>query len=246
MRKSFHILNDKRLRNYFNMTISYRYNSDVLVKYFDFIPLNTEDTTFTLPSHRNRKTAVWVVSHCKTPSHREQFVNELQKYINITIIGDCGRRIGSFCPHFAHNCLNNIVKDYKFVITFENTLCEEYLTEKAAQFMSLPTIPIVMSYGNTGLLPKRSFINVFDFKSISSLAEYLMYLAKKESSYNEYFQWKRRWRVVDHLTTRPQVICDICDKLHSGFHRSYTNLADWFAHPGACREKGLRELFSDF
>ena len=47
-------------------------------------------------------------------------------------------------------CLQKIVQNYKFYIAFENSLCADYLTEKATQFMDLPSLPVVMSYAQSG------------------------------------------------------------------------------------------------
>ena len=244
----YKLLKDRRLQNYFNMTVSYRYDSDVVVRYFEVLALNsTRNFNMTSIKRTKQKKAVWIVSHCKTLIHREQFVKELQKYINITILGRCGRKINSFCPHFKQDCLQSIVKDYKFIISFENTLCEQYLTEKGTQFMSLPTIPIIMSYGDPKKhLPPNSYINVFDFKSVKTLADYLLYLDRNQTAYSEYFEWKNKWKIIDHLETRPKVICNICKLLYSDYHKQYGSLADWFVHPRACKVDGLAGFFSDF
>ena len=38
------------------------------------------------------KMAYWLVSDCKTDNRREDYVKELQKYINIDIFGRCGNK----------------------------------------------------------------------------------------------------------------------------------------------------------
>ena len=244
----YNLLSDARLRNFFNMTVTYRHDSDVVVRYYDFIPIHQNETTAVVPAKKpKRKQAAWIVSHCNTFIKREQFVKALQKYINITIYGSCGRRISHICPRYTADCLRDSVKDYKFYIAFENTLCDDYLTEKGPQFMSLPIIPVVMSFGNPDkYFPPKSFINVFDFKSVASLAQYILYLDHNDTAYSEYLTWKDRWKVRDHLKTRPEVICNVCSLMYTDFEQSYTNLADWFARPGICKEDGLSGLFSDF
>ena len=172
VRNVYNLLSDARLRNFFNMTVTYRHDSDVVVRYYDFVRIHQNETTAVVPAKKpKRKQAVWIVSHCNTFIKREQFVKALQKYINITIYGSCGGRISHICPRYTADCLQDLVKDYKFYIAFENTLCDDYLTEKGPQFMSLPIIPVVMSFGNPEkYFPPKSFINVFDLKSVASLA----------------------------------------------------------------------------
>ena len=42
-----------------------------------------------------------------------------------------------------------------------------------------------------------SFINVMDFKTVKDLADYLHYLDKNSTAFNEYFKWRQRYRVAD-------------------------------------------------
>jgi alpha-1,3-fucosyltransferase len=59
------------------------------------------------------------------------------------ILGKCGtipcaNRTGTF------PCDYNISKDYKFYLSFENSICTDYVTEKLFNTMMLPIVPIVM------------------------------------------------------------------------------------------------------
>jgi glycoprotein 3-alpha-L-fucosyltransferase len=63
------------------------------------------------------------VSNCNAVNDRLQFIKELQKYIPISIYGNCGEL----------KCKNNcreIIKQYKFYFAFENSNCRDYITEK--------------------------------------------------------------------------------------------------------------------
>ena len=41
-------------------------------------------------------------------------------------------------------------------------------------------------------LPAHSYIDVLNFTSIRELGEYLQYLDKNDTAYNEYFRWLKR------------------------------------------------------
>ena len=43
----------------------------------------------------------------------------------------------------------------------------------------------------TKLAIPSSYINVLDFKSVKQLAEYLHYLNRNDTAYNEYFKWRQ-------------------------------------------------------
>ena len=81
------------------------------------------------------------MSHCETFSRRELYVNELTKYINIDIYGSCGnyfnqkgaRVLKDPCKNYIDNkdeCIHKLFNSYKFYLSFENSLCNEYITEK--------------------------------------------------------------------------------------------------------------------
>ena len=213
-----------------------------------------------LPVNKPRAMIVWIVSHCNAQSKRMKFVRRLKKYVNVDIYGRCGKSLDSTC-HWKwtnqyskwtnrtgkHLCLHDIVKNYKFYLAFENSLCEDYLSEKAAQFMNTPSVPIVMSYAKVEqYLPTNSYINVFDFTSIKDLADYILYLDKNFDEYLKYFAWRTKWRVETHIFTRPKVKCDLCNLLYTNYSKTYHNLADWFAGPHVCNNDRLQKHFFDF
>ena len=253
----FRTLNHPLATDYFNMTFSYRQDSDVVLRFHEFLPRTKETKeSLNLPVNKPRKQAVWIDSNCDTPIKREKFVEQLQKYISIDVYGKCGKSLDDVCEYKLTNenitgknyfCLHDIVKDYKFYIAFENSLCVDYLTEKAAQFMNTPSLPIVMSYTQVdNFLPSKSYINAFDFKSIKELAEYIIYLDNNFEEYMKYFTWRHKWRVETLLKIRPKAKCDLCELLHTNYHKTYRNLAQWFAGPNVCSLDGLQKHFSDF
>ncbi len=111
-------------------------------------------------------------------SKREEYVKELQKYIQVDIYGQCGDLSG--CPKSeGDDCPKRLATKYKFYLAFENAICKEYVTEKFTRTLNYPTIPIVMGGANySSFAPKHSYIDVFDFQSAKHLAKYLLYLDK--------------------------------------------------------------------
>ena len=53
-------------------------------------------------------------------------------------------------------------------MSFENSLCLDYITEKFFKALSYDIIPVVLNGANmTNIAPHHSFINVRDFHNIS-------------------------------------------------------------------------------
>jgi alpha-1,3-fucosyltransferase len=86
---------------------------------------------------------------------------------------------------------------YKLYLSFENSFCKDYITEKFFKVLNYNIIPIVLGRANySKFAPSKSYIDVRDFQSIGQLAEYLKYLDKNETAYAEYFEWKHYFQVI--------------------------------------------------
>lgn len=127
----FMVSRDKDLSHYsgyFNWSMTYRSDADVPVPYGRTVPLpkeqyltNVED----ISSTKNKNITI-MGSNCGGSNHRYKYINELQKYIHVDIYGNCG---SLKCPgHFNNDC--PLINDYKFYLSFENSNCDEYITEK--------------------------------------------------------------------------------------------------------------------
>ena len=59
-----------------------------------------------------------------------KYVQELRKYINVDIYGRCGDI--HYCDKDSEyeDCRARTVRQYKFYLSFENSNCREYITEK--------------------------------------------------------------------------------------------------------------------
>lgn len=159
-----------RYKDVFNLTWTYRLDSDIN---FAFLVVKNKKDKVIGPTKkmrwmdsnkmkqtpksiisnlRNKKTAAaWFVSHCDTPSQREIFVQKLiqetSKYqLKIDIFGLCGDQN---CPKDRiEDCYALIESDYYFYLSFENSFCEDYVTEKLLTALKHFAIPIVYGGAN--------------------------------------------------------------------------------------------------
>ena len=169
----------------------------------------------------------WFVTNCNTQSQRLQYANELKKYIQVDIYGGCGNL---HCARFHKHCEDAINQKYKFYLSFENSLCKDYVTEKAFRPMisKYPMVPVVMGYANySQILPPHSFIDVRWFKSPKDLAQYLQYLDKNNTEYAKYFEWRRNYR-CGYFTVNFISFCERAHELYnyySPFSHSVTKFS---------------------
>jgi glycoprotein 3-alpha-L-fucosyltransferase len=59
---------------------------------------------------------------------RQDYIEELQKYISVDVFGSCGPLECSRLQ--SDDCFQMLRKEYKFYLAFENSNCRDYITEK--------------------------------------------------------------------------------------------------------------------
>ena len=154
-----HLLTPRTTMLKLNWTASYRLDSVLNTPYERFAPylnatsnIGAIDRISTFESKRrtkrgsnvaggkqeqNIKMAVWIASHCNTVNGRENYVGELEKYITVDVYGLCGTP----CPRNGGKgvgrgggeggeCLDKLDAEYRFYLAFENSNCQDYITEK--------------------------------------------------------------------------------------------------------------------
>ena len=160
------------------------------------------------------KLVAWFVSNCQTESLRETYVRELAKFIQVDIYGKCGNLS---CTKNRSDCDSMMERDYKFFLSFENSLCEDYVTEKLRRTLRTDVLPIVLGGANyTRFMAPGTYLDVTNFTSPRHLAEYLTYLDQNPEVYTEYLMRKRL--MVQVKTS--QTICSLCSYAHQYLRKS--------------------------
>ncbi|KAH8868425.1 Glycoprotein 3-alpha-L-fucosyltransferase A [Schistosoma japonicum] len=235
------------LENMVNYTISYRMDSSIYVPYHNYVPTvasHGADTKYQLPSRNyatgKSKMVAWFVSNCHSYSPRIIYAEELSRYVPVDVYGKCGNKI---CLRTSQeNCFNLLEKHYKFYLSFENSLCSDYITEKFfGNALSHNVIPIVMGASieeYKRVAPPHSFIHVDQFESPEKLADYLKYLDKNETAYNEYFSWHDHGN-IDAWSPRPEcIICLLTHIAHKLKPYTFPNVSRWWNN--GCAGRKLR------
>ena len=241
--------NPTAFNGYFNWTMSYKLNSDIQLLY-GRVKKKKSATSYQMRSTRERKTAVWMASHCQTSGLRESYVAELRQYIDVAIYGSCGDLT---CPrnneHWISEpvCYDLLSKNYKFYLSFENSVCRDYVTEKFFNVLQYDIVPVVYGGANyTALAPPYSFIDALKFTP-RRLAEYLMELDSNESMYRQYFAWKEHYIVesgVVHMSRHG--FCDLCKKLQLDTSlKVYGDLEAEWSSETQCRKMASWEIPND-
>ena len=100
-------------------------------------------------------------------------------------------------------------------------------------------IPVVMGGANySNLAIPGSYINVMDFKTVKQLAEYLQYLDKNNTAFNEYFKWRLKYKVF--RSNLDLSMCQVCKwyvKKSPIEPKVYDDLRTHWVKKGRCNEK---------
>ncbi|VDI67889.1 glycoprotein 3-alpha-L-fucosyltransferase [Mytilus galloprovincialis] len=200
----------EKLKMKFNWTLSYRKDSDGFSPYAVLRKqLKNPVTNYTAIFTNKTKNIAWVVSHCRTQSKREAYVKELVKYIDVDIYGGCGKP----CPSKnKEDCKSILSKTYKFYLSFENSLCKDYLTEKIFTLYrnDMNFIPIVRGAPNAGdYLPPNTYVSTSEFKSPQQLAAFLKEIGNNKTRYISYLKEKDKY-FDDGSGWLSLGFCDIC------------------------------------
>jgi len=129
-----------------------------------------------------------------------------------------------------------ILSAYKFYLAFENSNCEDYLTEKFWRPLLAGSVPIVMGGCDYSKFApsKDSYLHVKDFKSAEELAEYVNKADKEPELYKKHLAWRtmrpEQWSAgFQQVLGAPKPECELCKLLHTkDFHRQTGNLNEGY------------------
>ena len=171
--------------------------------------------------------AAWAVSHCSTQSRREEYVKLMSNYTQVDIYGRCGR-------HYPNDFKQVIERDYKFYMGFENSICQDYVTEKTFNYYKRDIITVVRGgIDYKKYLPDGSYINAADFSSAKELTDFMKKLGSDEEEYIKYLKRKDKYSVKERDYVFRDAMCNICNKLNNldKYRKSYDDFIKWM---GTC------------
>ncbi|XP_056008940.1 glycoprotein 3-alpha-L-fucosyltransferase A-like isoform X2 [Ostrea edulis] len=201
----------------FDYTMSFRKHSDIFRPYGKIKRREKElSRNYSAVFQKKKLGAVWMSGHCPVPSKRKAFAQELGKYMHVDLFGKCGTRPCGTRSTLLSQCLMNVARDYNFYLSFENTICPDYTTEKLFNLYlyDLEIIPVVNGPDNAAdYLPNGTYINALHFASAKELAQELLEIGSNEKKYIKYLKEKDRYFDVGNGEVFSDAMCQICEKV---------------------------------
>lgn len=184
---------------------------------------------------------LYLQSDCDTWTERDKYVTELMKYQRVDSYGRClkNKELPSHIQNFNYIYMDKIDENdflkfmakYKFVITIENGVCKDYVTEKFWRAIHLGVVPIY--FGSPSIrdwLPnEKSAILIEDFPTPKLLSLHIDELMRDDDLYEEYLEHKTEGKISNsnlnkEIRARPyqtndevkdlEFVCFLCKKLH--------------------------------
>ncbi|EFA85157.1 glycosyltransferase [Heterostelium album PN500] len=117
-----------------------------------------------------------------------------------------------------------IGETYKFIMAFENSNADDYVTEKLFGVLAVGSVPLYDGAPNGLKFAPNNHSVIFaqDFESPEKLAEYLLYLDKHDDEYQKYLEWKKTGPTKDWTAmvdiARIGAECRVCYRI-ADLHR---------------------------
>ncbi|KAM4641239.1 3-galactosyl-N-acetylglucosaminide 4-alpha-L-fucosyltransferase FUT3-like [Discoglossus pictus] len=210
------------LDNLFNMTMTFRKDSDIYTPYGFIQPLK-KPQNFTIPT--KSRLVSWVVSKWYPGAPRNAYYEELKKHITIDVYGRNHKPLGWEEFH-------QTISQYKFYLAFENSIYKDYITEKlwknALESWAVPVVLGTPRRNYERFIPGDAFIHVDDFSSPKDLANFLLELDKDDEKYRKYFDWRSHFHVrIDKGW--PYYYCKVCKHLREAPNYQFIpSIAKWY------------------
>lgn len=181
---------------------------------------------------------LYLQTHCKTTTERDNYVLELMKHQSIDSYGKCvnNKKLSfeltdDYIFHLDSVEQLSFIARYKFIIAIENAVCEDYVTEKLWRAIHLGVVPIYLGSPSVrDWLPnKKSAILLQDHPTPELLSEHINQLMANDDLYEEYLEHKTKGTIsnkylIEAIKGRPyqtslssimdEFSCFLCNKLY--------------------------------
>ncbi|XP_061719867.1 alpha-(1,3)-fucosyltransferase C-like, partial [Cydia pomonella] len=207
--------------DYFNWTFTYRFDSDILWRPFlvrdltgDIVAPSTQVvwTMYSAPLRSDIKSmlrckmraVVWIVNDCsfagfeyllRLEKHLDHFNLKLYKHRNFKM---------------NINYSDILAQNYQFVLGFENSIVEDYVSRKVMEGYKNYAVPVVYGGANyIRFLPPGSYINARETHPYN-LAQAIYEATRSQEAYESYFKWRNYYSIEENHSS----LCDLCAALY--------------------------------
>lgn len=215
-------LDDPAFMQTFDLTMTYRRDADVWVPYLplDEFPQVGVDPTDDRRSHDGAAAIAYVASNPHTHSRRDEYVAELMRHIAVDSYG-ASLNNRSWDDDLGRSTKNATLARYPFTLALENSVAEDYVTEKFYDPLLMGSVPIYLGAPNVADFAPGSgcYIDVRDFDGPATLAAHLRDLLADAAAYRALHTWREAPLRAEYRTMRARVAEHPLDRLAARLRR---------------------------
>ena len=188
------------LNGFFNLTATYLRDSDFNSIYQGDSRIRWVQKSKDFDINKNeyhsdkKKFAAIILNDCNSKDTVNKYISLLKEHIQIDVYGKCGIPfpVKNDTLSNSNYIFEYIGSNYKYFLSFENSFCKDYISEKFFRIIRYNSLPVVLGSGDYSYhIPKSAYVNALDFRTPKKLAEYLIFLDKNKPEFNSYFRWKQ-------------------------------------------------------
>lgn len=186
-------LDDAAYMAHFDVEATYRLSADVMLGYFNEGHTAAWTSTPPIPFAQKEAAVAYLSSNCGAPSGRDEIVGELMALPNnplpVHALGACRNNRPS--PPTRQQV--DTLKHYRFCIAMENSVADDYVSEKVYAALVAGCVPIYYGPANAAdFVPSpHSIIDWRRFNgSVRALADELVRLNGDEAAYAQTQAWR--------------------------------------------------------
>jgi len=167
-------------------------------------------------------------------SRRTQFVRDLQAIDRglVDAYGGCAQNTP--WPTGFKRDKHHVMSNHKFCIAIDNSVDDDYVTEKLWDCLAAGAVPIYRGAHNADkYLPhgRQSAIFIDDFSSVKDLAKHLQKVGSDKALWESYRRWTREapspeWTALMKVVDMRNVKCNLCTKLSQTHPRATSCLSE--------------------
>lgn len=197
---------DPAFMQYFDMTMTYEFGSDVWVPYLPPAKEWAEAQKTPIPAKTEEAPVVLFQSSSMNLSGRDGLAEALSRQIKIDSYGRYLRNRSIEGPDRGPQTKIETIARYRFCLALENSIATDYVTEKMFDPLLAGTVPVYLGAPNVDeFVPAGSYINAEDHGGPEDLAAYLRHLVATPQEYAAYFAWRSK-PLPTHLSARLKVL----------------------------------------
>ena len=153
-------------------------------------------------------------------SHRQEYLKELMQYTDIDSYGKLYRNCELPVEDRGRDTLLSVIGDYQVVISFENAIGKDYVTEKFFNPLLAGTVPVYLGAPNIREFApgENCFLDICTFDSPEGVAAFMNQCYDDEALYERFYAWRKRPLLLSFTKKLEQVrsnpLIRLCQKIH--------------------------------